>query len=92
MPFSLVATGFSGQVKNKIEKSFQEHVNWDMKFAEEDLEGFVSNSPKTDLIYLSADADEELDKIDLNSTFIIGGIVDRNRHKVLIGHGHGLMI
>lgn len=34
------------------------------------------------LIYLSADADEELTTLSEDEVYIIGGIVDRNRHKV----------
>lgn len=33
-------------------------------------------------IYLSADADYELETLKENETYIIGGIVDRNRYKV----------
>lgn len=33
-------------------------------------------------IYLSADADHELETLKENETYIIGGIVDRNRYKV----------
>ena len=34
------------------------------------------------LVYLSADADEELQTLSESEIYIIGGIVDRNRHKV----------
>lgn len=34
------------------------------------------------LVYLSADADEELTTLADDEVYIIGGIVDRNRHKV----------
>lgn len=33
-------------------------------------------------VYLSADAEEELETLRENQTYIIGGIVDRNRYKV----------
>lgn len=35
------------------------------------------------LVYLSADADEELSTLSEHEVYIIGGIVDRNRHKNL---------
>jgi tRNA (guanine9-N1)-methyltransferase len=42
-------------------------------------------SPDThSLVYLSADAEEELETLAENEIYIIGGIVDKNRHKV--GH------
>jgi tRNA (guanine9-N1)-methyltransferase len=34
------------------------------------------------LVYLSADAEEELETLAENEIYIIGGIVDKNRHKV----------
>lgn len=36
----------------------------------------------SDLVYLTADATEELSQLDSGKIYIIGGIVDRNRHKV----------
>jgi len=33
------------------------------------------------LIYLSADSEEILNEIDDDATLVIGGVVDRNRHK-----------
>ena len=32
-------------------------------------------------MYLTADSPDELDDLDTNKIYIIGGIVDRNRHK-----------
>lgn len=39
--------------------------------------------PDSQLVYLSADAEEELATLSPNETYVIGGIVDRNRHKML---------
>jgi tRNA (guanine9-N1)-methyltransferase len=40
-------------------------------------------SPEThSLVYLSADAEEELETLAENEIYIIGGIVDKNRYKV----------
>ena len=36
------------------------------------------------LVYLSADADDELETLREDEVYIIGGLVDRNRHKVSI--------
>lgn len=35
-----------------------------------------------ELVYLSADSEEELTTLKENEVYIIGGLVDRNRHKV----------
>lgn len=36
---------------------------------------------KQDLVYLTADAEEEIHELDERKIYIVGGIVDRNRHK-----------
>ena len=38
-------------------------------------------SPPKELVYLTSDASETIDTLDANCTYIIGGIVDRNRLK-----------
>ena len=53
------------------------------------LEGFDTTQgeadmicPKEELIYLTADSSNTIGKIEEGKAYIIGGIVDRNRHKV----------
>jgi tRNA (guanine9-N1)-methyltransferase len=49
--------------------------------------------PSRQLVYLSADAEEELTTLSEDEVYIIGGIVDRNRHKNLCqGKAEGLGI
>ena len=38
---------------------------------------------KEQLVYLTADSTDEIKDLDPNDVYIIGGIVDRNRHKDL---------
>ncbi|DBB01903.1 TPA: tRNA (guanine(9)-N(1))-methyltransferase [Trebouxia sp. C0004] len=41
----------------------------------------VFQDRKTDLVYLTADSPNELSELDSSKLYIVGGIVDRNRHK-----------
>ncbi|EJD01535.1 uncharacterized protein FOMMEDRAFT_89981 [Fomitiporia mediterranea MF3/22] len=45
--------------------------------------GKRSRSSKEAVVYLTADADDELEELRESETYILGGIVDRNRHKFL---------
>ncbi|KAF3931736.1 hypothetical protein ABW19_dt0208707 [Dactylella cylindrospora] len=48
----------------------------DYEFAKEDVEA-------GNIIYLSSDSDDTLETLDVGKTYIVGGIVDKNRHKGL---------
>ncbi|KAL8447687.1 hypothetical protein Emed_004226 [Eimeria media] len=50
-------------------------VSFEEKFAEKCAEGKA--------VYLTADAEEELDTLDPSTVYIVGGLVDRNRYKGL---------
>lgn len=69
-----------GVVAERLQKTFPEHQKWEMSFAQ----GIDTLLDQPKILYLSADADQVLTEVDLDSTLIIGGLVDRNRHKV--GH------
>ncbi|AGO11875.1 AaceriADR110Cp [[Ashbya] aceris (nom. inval.)] len=42
-----------------------------------------STLPTTNAVYLTADTDETLETLEPGTTYIVGGIVDKNRHKAL---------
>lgn len=81
------ASGLAGDAPFALEPS-KRAVGAD----EADLEAFVAGpiipptfNPKTHrIVYLSADAEEELSTLSEDEIYVIGGIVDRNRHKVCI--------
>eukprot|EP00835_Amoeboradix_gromovi_P002012 NODE_104_length_19952_cov_0.449000.p12 type:complete len:204 gc:universal NODE_104_length_19952_cov_0.449000:4610-3999(-) len=54
---------------------------WNIKYIElykQPIEEVLEN-----VVYLTADATETLESLDLSTTYVVGGIVDKNRHKNL---------
>ncbi len=74
-----MASNFQGKVKEAMTESHKEHENWNLTLSCNSLEEIIKNSAK--VVYLSADAGEDLSEVDSESTYVIGGLVDRNRHK-----------
>lgn len=59
------------------------HKKWkQVKFSEEEYQVTEQNRNDRNLIYLTSDSDHTLHGLEEGKTYIIGGIVDRNRHKV----------
>ena len=69
-----------GGIAKRAEKQLSGIENWhvtqhQMPYIE------VFQERKADLVYLTADSPNELSELDSSKLYIIGGIVDRNRHK-----------
>ncbi|CCK72443.1 tRNA (guanine(9)-N(1))-methyltransferase KNAG_0K00750 [Huiozyma naganishii CBS 8797] len=57
------------------------HKSWDhFSFHENDI---IAEKERSNLVYLTADTEDELETLEPGTTYIIGGIVDKNRHKEL---------
>lgn len=89
-PCTLYLTGMHDQIAERFNTVFKDqHRNWKgaKVFAEDYLDEAtgvtVDDIKKEDLIYLTADSSVTIDAIDETKTYIIGGIVDKNRHKNL---------
>lgn len=74
--------GYQGQVADKFRQSYGQVEKWNFSRTEADISSVLQECDMDKVIYLSADAEEELTEINDDFTYIIGGIVDRNRHKV----------
>ena len=57
----------------------QGYDRWDIKFEEKD---YTELFDKSDIVYLTAESDNTLETLEPNKVYIIGGLVDRNQHKV----------
>ncbi|RPB21515.1 hypothetical protein L211DRAFT_840703 [Terfezia boudieri ATCC MYA-4762] len=77
----LYVTSLNKRLKQRMETTLKNHhKNWKrVKFCENDYE--VTQENKDNLIYLSSDSDYTLEGLEEGKTYIVGGIVDRNRHK-----------
>ena len=109
-PFRVILYGVGKQIKEGLEKS--DYKNWigiEIYFKEDypNFDKFIEDilykddkrpmkDIKYNIYYLSADSENNIENIDKNSTYIIGGIVDRNKYKGLslnkakeLGINHG---
>lgn len=74
----LIITSFGGKLQERFEKSIPEYRLW--KGIEFDAKDIPLDK---EFVYLTADTDEIIEKLNEGTTYIIGGIVDKNRHKNL---------
>ena len=109
-PFRVILYGVGKQIKEGLEKSnyenwigievyFKEDFPTFDKFIEEILykdDKRPKDDIKKNIFYLTADSENNIENIDSNATYIIGGIVDRNKYKGLtfnkakeLGINHG---
>ena len=82
VPAHLILSGLQGTMHDHLAHSFPGFENWIVTSTSKTyLEHFSEST--SDLIYLTADSPTELDVLDPGKIYIVGGIVDRNRHKNL---------
>lgn len=80
-PMHITITSFDEPLKTAFEKKTSSYVNWkDVDFIQEPYQDKFTDKSK--LIYLSADSDQVAHELEEDKIYIIGGIVDKNRHKV----------
>ena len=78
-PFRIIYTSIGGQIEAQLEKN-NSHLWRNLpQHKEHFMTIFKGEIHK--LVYLSAEATDVCTEVDPNSIYIIGGIVDRNRHK-----------
>ncbi|OBA20541.1 hypothetical protein METBIDRAFT_43974 [Metschnikowia bicuspidata var. bicuspidata NRRL YB-4993] len=83
----LTISSFNKRLRQRFDKSIQNYAKWkNIQFEEnETLEDLLPADEKerAKYVYLTADTDEELLQLEEGHTYILGGIVDKNRHKEL---------
>ena len=81
-PAHLILSGVHGTIKEQFAHNFPGYENWTVTTTDKSYLDHFSDS-KNDLVYLTADSPHELQALDPRKIYIVGGIVDRNRHKNL---------
>ena len=82
VPLRLYLTGLAGSMGEFTRKHNSGFSNWAVHKCDGSyLEALADR--KDDLVYLTADSEHELEDFKESDVYIIGGIVDRNRHKNL---------
>jgi tRNA (guanine9-N1)-methyltransferase len=79
---TLTIAPFNKNLKKRFTEDMKKSGYWNWKNVEFQEEDFTIDDPSK-AIYLSADSDEVLEELDPSITYIIGGIVDKNRHKLI---------
>jgi tRNA (guanine9-N1)-methyltransferase len=82
VPVRLYLTGLGGRMGETARKACSGINNWAVIFSEESYLETLADRKK-DLVYLTADSENELEDFKEDEIYIIGGIVDRNRYKNL---------
>ncbi|CAG5108249.1 Similar to trmt10a: tRNA methyltransferase 10 homolog A (Drosophila melanogaster) [Cotesia congregata] len=78
-PIQFSLTNFNNKSKEQMEKH-NGYEHWDVKFFSESY-CKVYDSKK--IIYLTSESENIIDKLDHDSVYVIGGLVDHNGHKGL---------
>lgn len=81
-PAHLALTSLQGKMREVMGRQISGYLNWQATTTEKPyIEHFADCKDR--LVYLTADSENELQELDPEAIYIVGGIVDRNRHKLL---------
>lgn len=78
-PLQFSLTSFNGKSKKEMEKH-NGYEHWDVKF---EPDSYMNVYSKDKIVYLTSESPNMIDKLDHSCIYVIGGLVDHNRHKGL---------
>lgn len=70
-----------GQIKQAIQRQLAGFENWQVTTSDKPYIDLFDNEQRANLVYLTADSEQEMGELAPEDILIIGGLVDRNRHK-----------
>ena len=82
-PMKLTFTGIQGAFAADVRKFVGGFDNWHVITHEKSIAEAFNEQERASLVYLTPDSDVELSTLEREKTYVIGGFVDRNRHKLL---------
>lgn len=82
VPSHLIVTGIKGTMAQTLDKQIPGWKNWAATIVSDSYLDYFKGE-EGHLVYLTADSPNELQELDPRKIYIVGGLVDRNRHKGL---------
>ena len=80
LPCFSVMAGLQGKLETQARRTCSGMANWKITKSREPYIELLKDQ-KEELVYLTADSEDTLEELDPKKLYIIGGLVDRNRHK-----------
>jgi tRNA (guanine9-N1)-methyltransferase len=83
-PVEIYLTGLDKRLGERMETAMKGvHHRWQGVHASAaDYESVLTDVQHMDLVYLTADSPNVIHSLEKDKVYIIGGLIDRNRHKV----------
>lgn len=78
-PLQFYVTSFTGASLKIMEKN-NGFRNWDVNFTDD---SYLNKFPNNEIVYLTSESENVIEKLDESKVYIIGGLVDHNSHKGL---------
>jgi tRNA (guanine9-N1)-methyltransferase len=83
---NFVITSFGARIKERWDAGKADYARWQrVDFQEQSLPELLKSGDRMkaeDVVYLTADSSNVLETLEEGKTYVLGGIVDHNRHKV----------
>ena len=77
---TLAGVKASGKLHHQLSIK-QNFANWHLTFTHDSVDTLLTAHPEASFTYLTGDSPNTLESLDVGAFYLVGGIVDRNKHK-----------